>query len=416
MKRILKVLLPIIVLATSVLAAKLLIDSRAEPETRIPEVLPPLVNVLLIELRDIELTVTSQGTVSPRTESMLVAEVSGQVTEVSPAFSPGGFFEAGDILLRIDPFDYQQARVQAKARVTQAELLLALEQAEAEVALEEWDQLGDEAASPLTLRIPQVADAQAAVAAAKAVVRRAERDLKRTEVRAPYAGRVRKKDVDVGQFVVRGNPVATIYAVDYAEIRLPLPDDELAFIDLPLDYRGVSSERPAPRVILRTRFAGRLHEWEGTIVRTEGEIDPQSRMVHVVAQVEGSARECQAQMKTLESLANDPDFPFKADPDLRWKRAKLIPILAYLGLWDLRVNVVPYAKLVIRRGDEVIIEDWTPFATNGLEVAAGYRLELSWPTPENPKQKVSRDLKGLRHGGVVMVGGNISEKDVSVTQ
>ena len=121
-------------------------------------------------------------------------------------------------------------------------------------------------------------------------------------------------------------------------------------------------------------------------------------------------------MKTLESLANDPDFPFKADPDLRWKRARLVPILAYRGLWDLRVNVVPYAKLVIRRGDEVIIEDWTPFATNGLEVASGYRLELSWPTPENPEQKVSRDLKGLRHGGVVMVGGNIREEDVSVTQ
>jgi multidrug efflux system membrane fusion protein len=285
MSRILKVLLPLIVLATGALAAKLLIDSRAEPETRIPVVLPPLVNVLPVALEDVELTVTSQGTVSPRTEGVLVPEVSGRVTEISPSLISGGFFEAGELLLRIDSDDYKQALVQTKASVTQAELRLALEEAEAEVALEEWEQLGDEDASPLTLRVPQVADAKAAVAAAKATVERAERDLRRTEVRAPYAGRVRNKSVDLGQFVVRGNPVATIYAVDYAEVRLPLPDDQLAFIDLPLDYRGGRSARSRLRVILRADFAGQVHEWDGTIVRTEGEIDPRSRMVHAVAQV-----------------------------------------------------------------------------------------------------------------------------------
>jgi hypothetical protein len=110
------------------------------------------------------------------------------------------------------------------------------------------------------------------------------RDLERAEIVAPYAGRVRGKDVDVGQFVTVGASVATIYAVDLAEVRLPLPDEELAFLDLPLSYRG-STNQPTPRVTLRATFAGETHEWEGRVVRTESEIDPVSRMVHVVAEV-----------------------------------------------------------------------------------------------------------------------------------
>ena len=136
----------------------------------------------------------------------------------------------------------------------------------------------------LTLHEPQLEDARAAVAAAEASLDRAKRNLDRAELRAPYVGRVRRKNVDIGQFVTVGSSVATIYAVDYAEIRLPLPDEELAYLDLPLSYRG-SQNRVGPPVTLRAQFAGRTHTWQGRIVRAEGEIDPVSRMVHVVAQV-----------------------------------------------------------------------------------------------------------------------------------
>ncbi|UCE02104.1 MAG: HlyD family efflux transporter periplasmic adaptor subunit [Candidatus Latescibacterota bacterium] len=112
-------------------------------------------------------------------------------------------------------------------------------------------------------------------------------------MRAPFLGRVREKLVDVGQSVVPGQPLAHVYAIDYAEVRLPVPDEDLAFVDLPMTHRREAAagareamEDPRPRVILRTRFAGGTYEWHGHVVRTEGEIDPQSRMVHVVAQVE----------------------------------------------------------------------------------------------------------------------------------
>jgi RND family efflux transporter MFP subunit len=189
-------------------------------------------------------------------------------------------------LLRIDPHDYRQALVQARSAVAQAQLRLAMEQAEADVALREWKDLGEGGdPPPLTARVPQLAEAEAALASARAAVTTAERNLARTEIRSPFAGRVRAKQVDVGQYVAPGSPLGTIYSVDFAEIRLPLPDEDLAFIDLPLIYRGEVATGDGPRVTLLASFAGETFEWEGRLVRTEGEIDPRSRMVHAVARV-----------------------------------------------------------------------------------------------------------------------------------
>jgi RND family efflux transporter MFP subunit len=281
----LKIILPLAAVAVAIVVMATMIKMKPAPETRIPEPPLPMVRVMDVQLQDMTLTVNSQGTVSPRTESVLLPEVAGRVIEVSPSFVPGGFFEKGELLLRIDPFDYRQAVVQTRSAVAQAELRLATELAEAEVARKEWDELGKGKPTPLTLREPQVAEAEAALASARAALENTERNLERTSILAPYAGRVRQKQVDVGQYVSPGNPLATIYSVDYAEIRLPLPDDDLAFVDLPLDYRDEASRGRGPEVTLRADFAGRTFSWTGRIVRTEGEIDARSRMVHAVARV-----------------------------------------------------------------------------------------------------------------------------------
>lgn len=285
MNRFAKIVLPILVLVVAGLASWAIVSMKSEPETQRPEFPPPVVRVATASSGNVGLVVESQGTVAPRTESRLVPEVSGRVVSIAGGFVAGGFFERGDVLFEIDPFEYRQAVTQARAQVAQAQLRLAREEAEAEVARREWKELGQGDGSPLTLREPQVEDARAALAAAEAGLERAERDLRLTSVRAPYAGRVRSKQVDVGQYVTRGTPVATIYAVDYAEVRLPLPNDDLAYLDVPLDYRGELREDRGPRVTLSATFAGRVHAWDGRIVRTEGEIDPRTRMVHVVARV-----------------------------------------------------------------------------------------------------------------------------------
>ena len=282
--RTLQVVLPLAVLGGAGFAAVTMIRARPPVEIQAPVVTPPGVRVEEVTLRDVPLSVTSQGTVRPRTESQLVTEIAGRVTWVAPSFAGGGFFELGDVLVKIDPFDYQQAVVSARSQLAQARLRLAQEEAEAEVAVREWEELGRGDPRELTLRKPQLEEARASVAGAEANLERAKRDLERAEIGAPYAGRIRQKNVDIGQFVRVGDAVATIYAVAVAEVRLPLPDDQLAYLDLPLSYRG-GSDQPRPRVTLRATFAGEAHEWQGWIVRTESEIDPVSRMVHAVAEV-----------------------------------------------------------------------------------------------------------------------------------
>lgn len=323
--RILQAVLPLALLGLAGLAAVTMIRNRPVVETRPPEIAPPGVRVHVVALEDVALAVTSEGTVRPRTESELVPEVSGRVMSVAPSFAEGGFFEAGDVLVTIDPFDYEQAVVAARAQLAQSRLRLAEEEAEAEVAQREWDSLGQGDPRELTLRKPQLDDARAAVAAAEASLVRAERDLERARITAPYAGRVRRKGVDVGQFVTMGSSVATIYAVDQAEIRLPLPDNELAYLNLPLSYRG-SANRQGPGVTLRSTFAGETHAWIGRIVRTESEIDPVSRMVHVVAEVDDPYRP-----------GPDPDRPPLAvgmyvDAEIEGRRFRQIAVVPRSGL------------------------------------------------------------------------------------
>ena len=283
--RLLKALLPLIVIGVAGLVAVTMIRSRPEVETQAPTVAPPGVRAHLVSLETVRISVRSQGTVRPRTETQLVPEIAGRITSVSPSFVEGGFFEEGDVLLRLDRFDYEQAVVSARSQLAQSRLRLAQEEAEAEVAQREWDTLGRGDPRELTLRVPQLEDARASVAAAEANVERAQRDLERADVTAPYSGRVRTKNVDVGQFVTVGSPIATVYAVDVAEVGLALPDAELAYLDLPLAYRG-AADQVGPRVVFSTTFAGASYEWGGRVVRTESEIDPVSRMVQVVAEVQ----------------------------------------------------------------------------------------------------------------------------------
>ena len=286
MKFFLKILLPLLVIGVGALAARHMILSRPAVKTREMEVTLPAVRVFEVQPESIQLSVKGQGTVVPRTESVLAPEIAGRITYVSPSLVSGGFFEEADLLVRLDPTDYELSAVQALSAVAQARLKLQREKAEAEIALSEWKNLGEGEATPLLRREPQLAEAEAALKSAWAASQQARRNLERTNIRAPFAGRVRSKQVDLGQFVAAGTPLATIYSVDYAEIRLPLPDEELAFVDLPLGYRDDNQEFPRPRVLIRARFAGSEHTWSGHIVRTEGEIDPRTRVVHAIAQVE----------------------------------------------------------------------------------------------------------------------------------
>jgi RND family efflux transporter MFP subunit len=281
----LRIILPFAIVIVGAVLTMVMLKSRAPVKTRAPEEYAPLVRVVIAEPQTHRFTVTTHGTVKPRTESALVSEVTGRVVSINPSFAAGGYFEKGEVLVSIDARDYELAVVTAQGQVAQAKVRAETEEAQAEVAREEWKTLGGDKESPLATRELQLQEAQAALAAAEASLEVARRNLRRTRIRAPFACRVRDKKVDVGQYVSPGIPVATIYAIDYAEVRLPIPDAQLAFLDLPFNYRGEKSETLGPEVLLHAEFGGAYREWKGRIVRIEGEIDPISRVVHAVAQV-----------------------------------------------------------------------------------------------------------------------------------
>ena len=280
-----KAILPVAVVTFGALSAYVLISARSEVVVAPPEVPPPLVRAMPVDIKDVQLKVLAQGTAAPRTRTSLVSQVAGQIISVSPAFANGGFFKAGDVLVTIDPRDYELAVDRARAVVAQAEVRLAREEEEAELAMQEWQRLGNGEATDLALRKPQLEDARATVQAARASQEQARLALERTRIRAPYEGRVLSKIVDLGQFVNPGAPVARIYAVDYAEIRLPVPHEQLAYLDLVYNARSELEPASRPKALVHAVFAGAPQTWEGEIVRIEGEIDARTRMVNLVARV-----------------------------------------------------------------------------------------------------------------------------------
>ena len=280
-----KLVVPLAVVALGAVGGILLLITKPAVSIQRPEIPRPLVRVVEVELRDVQLTVRAYGTVKPRTESDLVPEVSGPVIWMSPVLVSGGGFEAGQPLLRIDPLDYEVAAEQARASLERArsDHRRASRDLKRQRGLKERKVAS---ASDLDEAANKERVSNASLREAAAALSKAERDLERTEMRAPYTGRVREESVDLGQFVTRGSPIARIYAVDYAEVRLPIPDEQLAYLDLPLLQIGEAEAENGPVVLLRARFAGQDLSWQGRIVRTEGEIDRRSRMVHAVARVE----------------------------------------------------------------------------------------------------------------------------------
>lgn len=280
---------PILLLAAAGGAIAMAMVLRPQPEQAEPVPVYPEVTVAVAQEEPIVVHVDSQGVVQARTETNLVAEVSGRVEWISPTLFAGGFFQKGETLARIEDSDYRANLATARSRLAEAELAYQQELASADQAREDWEQMGRGEANPLTLRQPQLERAKASLQAARQGVEIALRDLDRTEIKAPYAGRVREKLIDIGQNVVaRNTPVARIYSVDIAEIRLPISIEDTRYIDLPEIYlEGRAASRGAkPRVNISATYAGREHHWQGIIDRTEGAIDSRTRLAYVVAQVE----------------------------------------------------------------------------------------------------------------------------------
>jgi len=285
--KLLKWILPVLVLLAAIAVARYIIAQRPEAPQFQPPQVPVSIEAIRAAPQDYPVSVRSEGTVEPRTESTLIPQVSGKIVEISPTFREGGFFEQDDVLVKLDPRDYELAIASAEAQVAQAQSALEQELAQAEVVADDWRMLGREAPE-LGLRKPQIAAARATLLSAQAQLERARFDLERTRIKAPYDGQVLEKSVDVGQFVSPGTVLARVYATDYVEIRLPLANRQLEFVELPERFRGETAQRgtAGPEVEVRATIGRRQWSWTGRVVRAEGAIDTRTRQLFVVAQVD----------------------------------------------------------------------------------------------------------------------------------
>jgi RND family efflux transporter MFP subunit len=280
------ILLPIIVIVGGTVAiAAVMIATKPEAETAEKTVRGIAVFVERAEPQTLRLTVDTQGEARPRREIDLIPQVSGRIVEVADSFIEGGFFEEGDLLLKIEDADYRLAATRMEAEVARARRVLESERAEGESARRDWEDLGIGDPSALALRQPQLAEARAALAAAEAQLADARLQLARTELRAPFAGRVRTKTVDIGQYVGGGQQLGRIFATDVIQIRLPLTDAELALLGLPVAFQS-SETSPGLPVTLSGVVAGQSRTWSGRIVRTDSAIDTQTRTLFAFAEVE----------------------------------------------------------------------------------------------------------------------------------
>lgn len=292
----LQISLPLILLALGGLLAKQIIGSKKPPVVAPTTFEGPLVRTAEVAVTDVRIDVSTQGTVEPHRTVDLSPQVGGRVVLVSQHLRAGAFVAADEVLLQVDPADYELAIAQQEASVARAELRLVQEHAEAEASLRAWRELeGERPADPLVARQPQIEDAEKSLAAAKALLQRARLDLQRCTLRAPFAARVRTADVEVGSLVQVGQKVAEIYDLAEVEVRLPIPSADAAFVDLPM-FHDSAAAQPTP-VVFAGEFAGRRYEWRGRVVRTEGELDRRTRQLTVVASVDdpyerasGSAR------------------------------------------------------------------------------------------------------------------------------
>lgn len=280
-KKVTRIAVPLLIVVIAIAAAIGLSKARKPPEKVSEAKAALLVEVQPVSRQDVVYHIESQGAVTPKTETSLVSEVNGRIVRVADDFVEGGFFKAGDVLVQVEPADYQTSVKAAEAALANAQAALEEEKARVRVAEEDWRSFQAGTAPQLGLRRPQLASALAKVRSAEADLDRANRDLARTEIRAPYAGMVKSRTVDLGQFVSRGTSIGVIYGTDIAEVRLPLTDNDLAYLDLPKPNQTGTK----PAVMLEAVVAGRTLHWSAELARTEGVLDERSRVIYAVAEI-----------------------------------------------------------------------------------------------------------------------------------
>ena len=267
-------------LLLSMLLAFMMILNKPSAAVEEKEIKIPYVKTMMLLPQTVNAQISSQGFIKPRSELSLLSQLNARVEWVSEKMEEGSSFNLGDTLIRLDPRDYELALITADANVLNAEVNLEREKAESDLASKEWERVGGGTGTALALRKPQLAQAKATLEAARANLERANRDLDRATFIAPFNGRVRSKNTDIGSTVFPGTLLGNIYSTEYFEVQLPIADQDVNFTGLDFNGLQIPDEKQ-----LQVSFNLGGQKVNGKVIRAEAEVDPKTRMLSIVASI-----------------------------------------------------------------------------------------------------------------------------------
>ncbi len=239
MNHLSRIFLPATVRGLGIFSDLMVMATEPEATLHSPTPALPVVETHIVQPQNYQVLLRTQGTVIPRTQSTLIPEVAGRI-----CFYLHQYFVMEVRSLRVKPFWW------LPRRITRMPSLLPVPT---------WRSL-------------------------RHIYSRLKPIWRVPEFVPLIAGRVLEKRVDVGQYVAPGTVAATIYAMDAAEVRLPLTDSQLAFVDLP--GFGEQNRKHQAAVTLSHRVGNVVHQWQGRLVRTDGAVDTTRRQLFVVVQID----------------------------------------------------------------------------------------------------------------------------------
>ena len=378
-----KYLRPLIIIGISTaIAAVLYMLGQISPDA-IQEKDPMDVNVQILTPIDYQIKIKSTGTTTPITQTVLTSEVGGEVIYRSKKFSEGSSVISGEILAKIDDTDLQLQYKNALLQLASAEVQFAVQQAEAEIAQEAWDQVGKGVPQELTTKKPQLKQAKAALEVAKAQVQSAEKKLNKTEITAPYTGRIQNINIDLGSTIIPGQPVGSMYTSNEIEVTLSVKDSDLQFLDIPMDGRKLNPDQKSI-VVIKSLYKGEMQEWAGNLERVDGVIDPMTRMIKLIANFKnnfieetkpilpiGLFVEAEINGKQLEDIFMIPNSALTPNDELLFlNQDDALEIRKVSVLTKMKNHIL--VKEGMKAGERVVVSKLS-IATNGMLVNPRYQ-------------------------------------------
>lgn len=285
--KLLRIILPLLIIGLAILGAQVLMSLGPTVPKTSREVKPTFVEVLTARMGDEQTVIAAYGTVQGHQRLIVQPEISGRVVKLNPRVVIGETLNNGAVLLQIDPRDYRIAVNEQRASLAKAEFDLKLELGNQAVAKREWSLLNPSAGEvntlsrQLALRRPHLKEKRMALAAAKSRLHRAQLNLQRTTLRAPFNALVLNEAVEIGQLINPQSSVATLVGTDEFRVQVSVPIRQVEGITFP----GGGHPQGSPVRVIRERGGGEAVVRQGTVVELLGDVTENGRMAQVLVSI-----------------------------------------------------------------------------------------------------------------------------------